>query len=202
MVSRSRRTRRALLLAAVSCALLVPAPAAHGEDETPPPESPVRVLRPDVVRGAALTQLGGIFEGPLSHGFLGATYSRQFHDSIAAEFTFGQGRGGERHGPFAGAGVRFSLGGRGRSAFTISPGGHVGFLNGYGPVGFGQLEAAWELRTRFGLALVVGGGVGLTLTTSRRVDDGCRGRWLGCHDDRFNAGDGTLHLRGELGFAF
>ena len=92
-------------------------------------------------------------------------------------------------------------GGRGRSAFTISPGGHVGFLNGYGPVGFGQLEAAWELRTRFGLALVVGGGVGLTLTSSRRVGDCNRTFWQDCHD-RFDAGEDTLHLRAELGYAF
>lgn len=206
MIDRSRFARLGALVSTtvaggLAAALLVAAPAVQAEGEAPT-DAPVRVLRPNAVRGAALAQLGPLFEGPLAHGFLGVTYSRQFHEYIAAEFTVGQGGGGGRRGPNAGAGLRFSLGGRDRGAFTVSPGGHVAFLDGYGPVGFGQMEIAWELRTRSGLDLVIGGGPGVTLTTSRKVERDCEPFPLGCKDERFHGGDTTLHLRLELGYAF
>ncbi len=190
--------RLALLCTCAALALLAVHPAC-AEDELP-----ARLERPNAIRTGAILQTGGVFHGPLWYGSWAFAYSRQVSAPLALELSGGPGVGGVRHGPHVGGAVRLSVTPRGTSALTLALGSRVAFLNGYGPVGFGDVEVAWELRTHFGLTALVGGGVGTTLTTSRRVPTGCEERrsWFGCHDDRFEAGDTGIFLHGELGWAF
>lgn len=199
MPSRSAALRH-LALACAALALSLARPALADDDG----ELPTRLQLRNAVRAAAMGQGNpGLFSEQLGDGFLGLTYSRQLSRVIALEVSGGQGNGGERHGVHVGGGVRFSLAGHGSHALTTGLGGHAAFLPGYGTVYFSHLELAWELRTPAGVDLVLGGGLGLTLNRSRRVVRSCTdGGWFGCPDDHFKAGDGSLFLRLELGYAF
>lgn len=208
MTSRPRSpSLRARWIACAFAVLSLVAPGApraeDDEDEDDGLAVPTRVERPNALRGAGMTKAGGILGGQLWDAFAGLTYSRQVNELVALEVTGGAGPAGNRRGEHAGAGVRLSVVGRGAHALTAGAGAHVAFLPGYGDVGFGHLELAWELRTRGGFDLVLGGGVAGVMNTSRRVperrDGGC---WLFCDDEQFRAGDTAPWARLELGWAF
>ncbi len=190
---------RRLALRCTCAALVLAAGPAHADDEPP-----ARVERPRAIRMGGIVQTGGIFSGPLWDAAWILTYSRQLSAPLALELSGGPGNGGGRRGLHLGAGARLSLTPRGTSAVTLGFGPRVAVLDGYGPVAFLSMEIAWELRTRFGLTALVGGGWSAALTNSRRVGPQCLDResGFGCDADRFRAGDGGPWLRGELGWAF
>lgn len=163
----------------------------------------LRLERPNALRLGGRIQTGGILGGPLWDAAVDLTYSRQLSALFAVEASGGAGNGGSRHGENLGAGLRLTLGSHGPHALTVAAGGRLARFHEYGPVAFGNAEAAWELRTGGGFDLLVGGGLGVTLTTSRRADQHCEDRgWLGCPHSRFNAGEAGLWVRAEAGFAF
>jgi hypothetical protein len=187
----------------VACALVALAlgPAARADDDG---EGPTRLRLRNALRGSVMGQDSlAVWSDQLGDGFLGLTYSRQVSRALALEITGGRGNGGNRNGLHAGGGVRFSLTGHGSHALTTALGGHAAFLPGYGTVYFSHVELAWELRTPSGFNLVLGGGLGLTLNSSRRVASSCsNGGWFGCPDDHFKGGDSGVFVRLELGYAF
>jgi hypothetical protein len=163
----------------------------------------IRLERPNALRLGGRVQTGGILGGPLWDAAVDLIYSRQLSALFAVEASGGGGSGGSRHGDNLGTGLRLTLGSHGPHAFTVAAGGRVAFLHQYGPVAFGNAEAAWELRTGGGFDLLVGGGLGVTLSTSRSADQHCEDRgWLGCPRSRFHAGEAGLWVRAEAGFAF
>jgi hypothetical protein len=191
------------VLSAVALSALAAPSAPRADDDAGGEEPPARVERPNALRAGGYVQTGGLFRGPLWDASYVLTYSRQLAAPLAVELSGGPGSGGGRRGPHLGAGLRLSLTPHGTSAVTLGIGSRLALLDTYGPVAFGQAELAWELRTRFGLTALVGGGWGMTFTTSR-ADPSCtsRGGWWGCDVDRFHSGDSGLWLHGELGWAF
>jgi len=144
-----------------------------------------------------------VFGRERNDSFLAITLARQVSSRAALEVTVGQGGEGTRYrGLHAGAGTRLTLAARELGALTAGLGGHVAFLSGFGAVGFGHLDLAWELRTRSGLNLVAGGGASVVLNDSRRVRDGCSVGDLFRCNDRFEQGSQLPWLRLELGWAF
>lgn len=215
---RSLRTFAALraLLAACALATLGAAPDARADGAAPAlpadggpaeetrterDEPVVRLARPTAVRGTASVTFAELWSGP-ADAYLGVTVARQLASSTALELTVGGGGpGGDANGVHLGGGLRFTLAGGARSAFTMGLGGHAAFLHRYGTVGIGRLDLAWELRTWSGFDLVLGGGGAVVLSDSRQFEapESC---WLFCDDVGYRAGSLRPHFVLQLGTAF
>lgn len=175
-----------------------PAPAATRE------ELPVRTVHPVAVRAEVNVLYDGVFGA--TDGFGGATVSYSFDEYVSVEGTFGWGFGNVgKTGANAIAMGRFALplDHAGVHALTFAAGPSTFFGGDYGTVWVARGEIAYELRTRAGFSLLVGGGPALVLADSKVVARHCTG-WLcpGGDAARFKAGDVPLQLRVAAGWAF
>jgi len=166
---------RALLVVLVALVLGTPPARADLDGRS------LRLQRPTAVRGAAMLylDLASAADAVVQAGdwrydtFAGVTVARQVLDRLALEGTVGGGGQGPRSGLHLGAAARVTVTSGERTTLTLALGGHSAFLKRYGPMYFGHLEAALELRTRYGLDVVVGGGPAVALNDSRQVPGTC-----------------------------
>ncbi len=189
--------------AALAAALLAAAPWARADPTAADQERPVRMERPNAVRGvAALFWRPEILvSGASDDAVLGVTYSRQVHSRLALELLAGGGGNGHRAGPHVGAGLRLSPIAWSEHAVTLSLGGRAAFLKDYGTVGFGHLEVGYEMRLSGGFNLAAGSGFGMVLNDSRRTH-ACTGDFFFLCRDHFDAGDIGFSWRIEIGASF
>jgi hypothetical protein len=209
----SRASRAALapsvLLAFAAFASAATASAEVAADVAPPPvvtdeELPVRVVHPVAIRAEVNVLYDGVFGA--TDGFGGATVAYSFDEYLSVEGTFGWGFGNVgKTGANAIAMGRFALplDHAGVHALTFAAGPSTFFGGDYGTVWVARGEIAYELRTRAGFSLLLGGGPSLVLADSKVVERHCTG-WFcpGGDAARFKAGDVPLQVRVAAGWAF
>lgn len=192
-----------LIATAVAALALAPRIACAEEDDRP-----IRLQKPTAIRAAALSYLDLSsfvqsmegYDGRYD-AFAGVTVAHHVLSRLALEGTVGGGGERRRSGLHLGAALRATLASHGNGALTLALGAHSAFLKEYGPMCFGHLEAAFELRTRSGLDFVAGGGLGMALTESREVDGGCGVGRQACRTRIIAGAPGPwVHL--EAGWAF
>lgn len=167
-------------------------------------EIPVRLVHPVAVRAEVNVLYDGVFGA--TDGFGGATVAYSFDEYLSVEGTFGWGFGNVgKTGANAIAMGRFALplDHAGVHALTFAAGPSSFFGGDYGTVWVARGEIAYELRTRGGFSLLLGGGPSLVLNDSKVVARNCTG-WFcpGGDAARFKAGDVPLQVRVAAGWAF
>lgn len=200
---------RRFIGAASSLAFLSLAPPVRGEERAPS----VWVERPNAVRSAgmvyvslpaALGDLPAIRgDGPID-GFGGVTYSRQLLERFALEGAVGGGGQGRHAGVHLGLGARVLVTKWETMGLTLALGTHAAFLHDYGPVAFLHAEAAWEMRLRWGLNVIAGGGLAAPLNDSRRGRACSQESTSGASDlcERFNVLSPGPWAHVEAGWSF
>lgn len=194
--------------AAAACAALAGAPRAAGAE---PDDLPYRLERPTSIRAGPMlyldiSSMGFVVgdAGPRFDAALGVTVARQVLDRLALEGMVGGGGQGRHSGPHLGAAVRYTVLAGEEGALTLALGSHGAFLKDYGPVLFGRLEAAFQLRTWSGFDLVAGGGIAAPLNDSRAIRAHCSRSFsdTGTCPSRFRAGAVGFLGHVEAGWSF
>jgi hypothetical protein len=143
--------------------------------------------------------------GEAVNGFSGLTFARDVSDSLSLEGLAGRGywngRDRDTGWQFMFLG-RYSLrlGAAAVHAISIAAGPSIAVGGDYGFVPFVQSEVAYELRARGGFNLVLGGGPGLPLASSRDPGVFCRTTEKLC--DYFHRGNVGGRVRLGLGWSF